>query len=225
MGTVAFELSVVQDQDPVRMPDCGCTLGDQNHGHLSGKRRKCAPECQVCGIIQSTGRIIQDQYFRLFHQGAGNGEPLALAAGQIPAALFHMRIQPSVLATDNLGCLCGLKCTPELIIGCLLVAPAQVIPDGTLKQDCFLRYHGNLPDQRTFRIVAYIRAVHKHMAGRCIIEACKQLYDCRLAAAGTADDADGLTFQDSEIHVCQRFISGPGIGKGYMLKCHGRDIP
>ncbi len=54
------------------------------------------PKCRICGKVKSTGTVIQDQDFRFFYKGTGNGKSLTLAAGKILSVLFQPEIKLTV---------------------------------------------------------------------------------------------------------------------------------
>lgn len=56
----------------------------------------------VGGKVQSAGTVVQNQEFRFFHEGTGDGETLSLTAGEVPAVLLQMEIQLAVFFLDNL---------------------------------------------------------------------------------------------------------------------------
>ena len=81
MSSQPAERSVVQHQDLIGLTDAGGTLGDEEGGNLSAKSGEGFSERGVCGEIQRAGAVIEDQYFRIFDEGPGDGETLLLAAG------------------------------------------------------------------------------------------------------------------------------------------------
>ena len=56
------------------------------------------------------------------------------------------------------------------------------------------------------RIVLHIDAVHQHFALRRVIEPGDQIDDGGFSAAGTADDADRLSFLNQEVDIAQRLF-------------------
>ena len=53
--------------------------------------------------IEMRGRLVQDQHRRVLEEGAGDGDALALAAGEAGAALADLGIQPVGQGLDQLG--------------------------------------------------------------------------------------------------------------------------
>src|SRR5690625_2282915 len=84
----AGHAAVVEDDDLVRAADGGGALGDDEHGHTLRLAVDGGAQSRVGGEIQRRGAVIEYEYLRVAHQRAGDGQALALAAGEVAAALL-----------------------------------------------------------------------------------------------------------------------------------------
>ena len=83
VGTKTVDLTVIHNDDPVRVLDAGNTLCDDQLGGIRDLLGKGTADPCVCGSIYRTGGVIQDQYLRLLQKSTGNTETLLLASGNI----------------------------------------------------------------------------------------------------------------------------------------------
>ena len=114
---------------PVRDAKGGAPLHQLVKGHLDDA---------LGFVVQRTGRFVQDQDRRVLQYGAGDGNALALAAGEVGAFLAH----DGVIALR----LAHYEFVGESVAGGLLylgicrarAAQADVVADGVVEQDDFL---------------------------------------------------------------------------------------
>ena len=52
--------------------------------------------------IERAGRLVENEDWRILEQRAGDGEALALAAGQEPTALADMRVEALAIGVDEI---------------------------------------------------------------------------------------------------------------------------
>ena len=146
--------SVVKHKDPVCGFDAGQPLGDDDLRRARDLFCKCRPDLCVCGRIDRTGGIIQDQDLRFLQKRSGNTESLFLTAGYVGAAPLDPRLIAARHPVDKfIGAGC-LTCFHALLIGGVRVTPAQVIKNRSGKQRILLQYHGYLISQHS---VSYLR--------------------------------------------------------------------
>ena len=221
MGAHTHEMPVVQHQNLVCLAQ-GCrALGHEKHRGVPGKRPQGLAQRRVGGEVQRAGAVIQDEDIGLSHQGAGDGQPLALAAGEVPAALLHDLVEPQGLAPDKLGGLGGLQGVPEILVGGVLVAPEEVGADGAGEELGFLEHHAHLLADLLFRPLPGRAAEDGHGAGGGVVEPGDQVHQAGLARAGAADDADGLPGTGGEGDVGEALVTGAVVVKAHMVEDHG----
>ena len=103
MRPAADEAALVEDEDLVGKADGRCALRDQKRGGAPRQLTQRVAQRGIGGKVERGGAVIQNQNFRFPGQGAGDGEPLALAAGEIASAGLDQIVQAAVLARDDLG--------------------------------------------------------------------------------------------------------------------------
>ena len=102
----------------------------------------------------------EDQDLGFAQEGAGDAQTLFLAARDVGAALLDPCIVLVGEALDELvgaGQAAGFH---ALLLGGVLIAPAQVVQDGAREQDVLLQYHRDLLAQHVQVVVAHIHAAH-----------------------------------------------------------------
>ena len=89
MGSHTCDLSIIQDDDLVRMTDRGCTLGyDEGCGLIFQSTECCTEFCIRC-IVQCGSTVIQDQDLGISDQGSCNRQTLSLSTGEVLTVLCH----------------------------------------------------------------------------------------------------------------------------------------
>ena len=94
VGAALDDAAVVQDDDGVGVAHGGQAVGDDDRGALGHELRERAAEHGLVHRIEMRGRLVQDQNRRVLEDGAGDGDALALAAGEPRAAFADARLQP-----------------------------------------------------------------------------------------------------------------------------------
>ena len=192
MRAQAGQLAVVQHQNHIRMADGAGALRHDEHRHRPVQRAQRLAQRRVGRVVQRRGAVVQNQNLRPPHQRAGDGQALALAAGEIASALFHHFVQTAGLGAHHLGGLRGLQRAPKVLVRGGEIPPAQVVSDGSLKQHRLLRHHGDFLPEGFGALLPDIHAVHQHAPRRNVVKAGYQVDQRGFARARAADDAHGL---------------------------------
>ena len=87
MGAALLDLSVIDQDDPVRIAHSGKSVGNDEGCPAGPELIKTFLYIALCHRIQSRGGFIQDQDPWIFQENAGNGDPLLLSAGEHGAPL------------------------------------------------------------------------------------------------------------------------------------------
>ncbi len=178
------------------------------------------------GGVDGGGRVVEHHHGRLQHQRPGDGQPLALAARQRDAALADDR---AVVLRKAEHVVVQLRRFARPL-DARLVGPGIAVGDVVLErggeQEGVLLHHRDRPAQRLQRDAADVLAVDGD-APRChVVEARDQVRDRRLAAAGRADDADGLAAARLEADAGERRAPEARIGEVDVLEAqHARRSP
>ena len=102
--------------------------------------------------VECRGRLIQDQDRRILENDAGDGDALALAAGQLDAALsdlsfITMTAAPILEVGDELVGMGKPRCRDDLRVARFGTAVADVVADRTMQQRGVLGDDGDLRAQ------------------------------------------------------------------------------
>ena len=102
----------------------------------------------------------------------------------------------------------GLRGGNDFFLGNIGQPITDVVPNGVMEQDVFLRHHGDLPAQRTKLGFPDVAAIHANGAGSDVIKSRQEIDERGLARATRADKSDQLAFAGAESNVAQ---NGSGI--------------
>ena len=127
---------------------------------------------------------------RRLEDGAGDGDALLLAAGELQAALADLGLVAVGREADEIVDLGEPGRLLDLLVGRLRAAVADVVADGVVEQHGVLRDHADGAAQRLLGDVADVLAVDGDAPAGDVVEAEEQPRDGRLAGAGRTDDRD-----------------------------------
>ena len=111
---------------------------------------------------------------------------------------------------------------PDLVVARLRPAEADVLGDGGAEEERVLVDDADVPAQVGQLQVADVLAVDEHGAAAGVVEPRHEVGERRLAAAGVADEGDGVTGRDLEAHASQHrpvdvaepdVVEGDGAGR------------
>jgi len=89
MGAHGHQAVLIEQKDAVRPLDRCKTVGYDEEGLAAGHRRQGIEDRALQDAVQGGGRFIHDQDVGVLEQGAGNGQALFLAFGQIEPPFIH----------------------------------------------------------------------------------------------------------------------------------------
>ena len=173
--------------------------------------------------VERRGRIVHDQYLRRAHQGARDGQALALATAEVLTARLDRGIEPLRLVAHELARLRHVERRPEILVGRSLVAPGQVAADGAAHQRRTLWNGRDHTAQLVERPGAHVGAHHTHAAGARIVQARDKRDERGLAATRTADNAKRLAQRELQGHIVDGICRARAKGEARMVKAQRRD--
>ena len=151
--------------------------------------------------VERRGRIVHDQYLRRAHQGARDGQALALATAEVLTARLDRDIEPLRLVAHELARLRHVERRPELLVGCRLVTPGQVAADRTAHERRALRDGRDHMAQLVERPSAHVGTHYAYAADARVVQARNERDERRLTAARTADDAECFAQRQLQGHI------------------------
>ena len=135
------DFSAVEDDDHVGVLNGRDALGDDDFGGIGQFfAERLADECVRLGIDGGSG-VVENEDLGFFQEGARDAEPLFLSARNVCAALFDEGVVFFGKALDKFVRLREFAGVDDLLVGGVLVAPAQAGYEGVRKAR-FLRQTG-----------------------------------------------------------------------------------
>ena len=205
--------AVVHHHDTVGLLDGEDALGDNDLRRAWDAGIEGRADGGVGRRVDGRGGVVQHQHFRMLQQGPGDAQALPLAAGDIGAALVDDRVIPIGETLDEfVGA--GLAARlPAFFEGGVLLSPAKVVEDRPGEQRALLQDHCDLVPEDLHGIFPDIDATHLHGPFGHVVQAGHQVHEGGFAAAGTTDNANGLTGADVQVDVFQGIVTAPLVGK------------
>ena len=130
---------------------CSGEFADGAHDVLFGLRIYIA-----CGLVEDVDR-------RVVENRAGEGQALALPAGEVGRVFGETRLEPIVLMQE-LGQACELQGAPQLGVGGTRLCHAQVVRDGSRKEVSPQAHHGHVAEERFPVDFAHLVFAEQHLA-------------------------------------------------------------
>jgi len=94
MRASLHDLALVQDHNAIGTQDRRQSVGDHQRGAPATGGMHCPLEILLVLGVQIRSRLIHDEHGAVMEQRAGDGQPLALAAGHLSAAFTNLRRVP-----------------------------------------------------------------------------------------------------------------------------------
>ena len=170
-------------------------------------------------------RLVEDQDGRVAEEGAGDGDALALAAGQAHPALAHDGLIALGQARDELVGVGRPRRRLQLRRRRLGLAHAQVLLHGAVEEIRVLAHDGDGAAQLVDAQVAHVLAAHQHPSALGVVEAEEEPGNGRLAGAARPHDAHALAGPHREAQALVGGLASAGVGEHDALELHGRNEP
>ncbi len=194
MGPGGVDAAVVEDDDVVGVADGFEAVGDEQAGAAPSGGQEFPGDAGLGAFVHGAGGLVEEEDRGVGEQGAGQGEALALAAGEGGAAFADHRVvpvgEPGQLLVDAGGA-GGLV---ELGRGGGGAGEAEVVGDGGAEEVGVLGDHGDAPAERVQPVRGGVQAADGDPPGVGVALAEQQAQQGGLPGAGGADqggDASG----------------------------------
>ena len=168
--------------------------------------------------------LVQDHHVGILQHGAGDGDALLLAAGEIRSPAAQYRVEALRQALDDIHALGFSERFQHFALGGVRLRDAQIVRDGALEQAAVLEDVGHMLHQRLLGNPARVHAANEHLALLRIVESGDQAGHRGLPAAGRADDGDDLIPLRLQGQVENRRRSIGGVAIGHVPQLHGRAV-
>ena len=194
-------LAVYQDDDPVGIPDRGEAVGDDQRGPPLHERLQGVLDLDLRLRIEGGGRLVQDQDRGILEKGASDGDPLALAAGELRSLLADEGVVALRQAHDEVMGVGGLRRGDDLLFGPSDVAVGDVVADRIVEEDRLLGHDGDLPPERLDGDRADVLPVDEDRPLRDVVETGDQVDERRFSPAAHPHEGDHLAGPDLKADV------------------------
>src|SRR5204863_226353 len=141
---------------------------------------------------------------RIFEQGPGDGDALALAAREALAALADRRSITFRHLDDEVVRQGGARRLLNFVVVERLVPVADVIKDRVVKKNGFLRDHADLRPKRGGLHIADVVTIDQEPPARDVEEPGNQVGQAGLAGAARAYNRHYLALSNPQVHIAQQ---------------------
>ena len=209
MGAALRHPAIVEHHDLVR-PDHGRqAMSDRDAGSVGGDVGEGCEDRFLGPAVERAGGFVEDQDGRVLEQGAGDRDPLFLAARKLQPALADLGFVTLGKRGDEAVDRCTARRSLDLGLPCAIASVADVVPDAVVEQHGVLR---DDPDRRAEAFlsdVADVLPVDQDPAALGVVEAVEQPGEGRFASPRRADhraarsggNVEGHAFQDLAVGV------------------------
>ena len=201
-------------------PDGGEPVGDDEGGAAPGQGVEGLLDLGLGDGIQGGGGLVQDQDGRILQENPRNGHPLFLAAGEQSAPLAHIGVEAIGHGQDVLVDFGLLRRLDDLLHRGVGLAVADVLENGVGEKEHVLLDDADVLVDGALGHIPDIVAIELDGTLGDLVEPGDQLAEGGLAAAGGADDGDGLAGLHMQAHAPEH-IQLAVIGEGHILHIDG----
>lgn len=219
MGALLEDGAVFEDEDAVGHADGGEAVGDEDGHAVAGEFGETEEDVVFGAGVEGGGGLVEDDELGVAHVGAGEGDFLPLAGGEVGAAVEapaeHVVVAAGELGGDGVGegFFGGVTDAGEVVEG-VDVAEADVFLEEHVVTHVVLEDDADLAAQGVDGIVAEIDTVEEDDAVVGIVEAGEEFDEGGFAGAVFADKGEALLRVEAEAEVAEGEAAGAGIAEG-----------
>lgn len=224
MGADVGKAPVLEDGDAVGEVEGGAAVGDEEGGPALHDVLQGLVDLVLDAGVHGGGGVVEDEQPRVGEDRAGEGDALALAAGEGEAVLADLGVVAVGEVPDEAVRLGGAGGGLDLVVRRVGTAVRDVAADRVREEEGVL---GDQPDRGPQRVegqLADIVAADEDGAVGDVVEPGQQQRDRRLAGAGGADDGEGLAGVDLEAQPVENrsgFAQGTLVAEGDVVELDG----
>ncbi len=163
-------------------------------------------------VASSSSRIGE-----ILEEGTGNGDTLALAAGQARAALADDGGKARRQRLDEIPAASHLGHALDLGVACVGLAVADIVQNRAMQEADVLRHIGDGTLNAVLRDLRDVLTIDPDASGVDVGEALHELENCRFAAARGTDQPGPLIRLEAQAEVLEHGAMA-GIGERYLLE-------
>ena len=183
VGSAFYDLTLLYDEDLVGSADGGEAVGDDEGGAALHEEIEAVLDHGFGLGVEGAGGFVEDEDAGVGEDGAGDGDALALAAGELDAALAYDGV---VLLGETLGELVDAGDAAgvhELLFGGVGATEEDVFADGAVEEERLLQDDSQLLAVAAEADGCEVNAVHEDLAAGGGVEAADERDDGGFAGA------------------------------------------
>ena len=224
MGAALGDPAALDDEDLVGAADGRQAVGDDEGGAAGHRLGERLLDRGLVRRIERRGRLVEDDHRGSGEQQPGDGEALALAAGQPVTALADHGVEAVGQVRDDVVEPGAVDRVAELGLGRVRLREDEVVADRLVEQVPVLCHHAHGPLERLEAQLAHVRPADRHRAAGDVVEAGEQRGDRRLARARAADESHGGSRCDLEVDAVEHLGAGAAVERGDVLEARERHL-
>ena len=217
---VRHDPSAVEYQQGLAALQGARPMRDQDHGSAAHQVPHRAEDLRLGLRVNGARGLVENEHRTVLQEGAGEGDTLSLAPGELRAALPDVRVVASWQPHDELVRVGGVCRGDDLLSARAGRGIGDVFSDAGGEEYRLLQHDGELAAQVGELVVAQINAVQQDLSRGRVVEAREQADQCGLAGSRRPDHAEARPRRDHEGDVVQDGPVRP-IGEGDALEGDG----
>src|SRR6266568_933612 len=213
------QLPLVQDEDQVDVPDGRQAMGDHERRPADREPVEGVEDHRLGHRVDGRRRLVEDQDGRALQKRPGHAYALALADGQLRAALAQLGLIAVGKTRDEVVRVGGSGGFDDLRLRRLQPPIADVVADRAGEKLRDLEYDADLLPQRPYLQLPHVDPVDEDAARLRVVEALDQADESRLPRTRRTHDRDALSRLDRKRDALER--AGPSrIVEIDVIECH-----
>ena len=164
MGALLNDLTVIDNKNLVGMAHSFQPVSNHNDRLIVGQFCNGLHQLLLVLRVHVGGGFVQNDDRRILHDGPGNGDALALAAGKRAACLADDGVKALRQCHDKVVAPRLLCSGLHLLHGGIGLSEADVIGDGVREQIGPLEHEGEIADQTVVAVLPHIVPTKAHAA-------------------------------------------------------------
>jgi hypothetical protein len=217
---VLDDAPALQGDDPVGLAHGREAVGDHEHGPPARDLAQVLLDNALAFVVERARGLVENENARIGHQRAGDGDALALPAGEAVAALADDGVVGLGQLENELVRASDLRGRNHAHDRHARIGERDVVAHRAIEEQVLLQHDADLSPQPGGIDEREIGAVDQYAPGLRHVEALDELGKRALARSRRADDTHDLTGGNGEIDIVQHLGGVHAIAEADVLECH-----
>ena len=175
------DFALVHDADLVRAADGGEAVGDDDRCAVAHEAFQCLLDEPFRFRVERRGGLVEDEQRGILEDGAGDADALALAAGELAAAVADVRVVALFGGHDEVVGVGDARRLLHFLARGGLDTEGDVVEEGVVKEDRLLIHVAHQRAQVGERRLADVHAVDGDGAPLHVVEAREEVHQRALS--------------------------------------------